>query len=178
MKELNLTASRRLMLSAETSGVTAFVLHSGTAAHPSAAHTRWRVKAAPSMALPGYAPGKPVFNVELLRQRAGKGNAVFITIEDETGIVNALLWASEFEKQRRPVMASRLMVIEGEVQRSKENVVHLMASRVIDATAALQQLSEGRPATPGPVRVDGDAHPPRHGHPRNVRILPRSRDFH
>jgi len=116
--------------------------------------------------------------VVLVRQRPGTGKAIFITIEDETGIVNALLWASEFEKQRRPVMASRLMVIEGEVQRSKENVFHLMASRVIDATAALQQLSEGRPATPGPVRVDGDAHPPRHGHPRNVRILPRSRDFH
>jgi error-prone DNA polymerase len=77
--------------------------------------------------------------VVLVRQRPGTGKAIFITIEDETGIVNALLWASEFEKQRRPVMASRLMVIEGEVQRSKENVVHLMASRVIDATAALQQ---------------------------------------
>jgi len=116
--------------------------------------------------------------VVLVRQRPGTGKAIFITIEDETGIVNALLWASEFEKQRRAVMASRLAIIEGEVQRSKENVVHLMASRVIDATQALKQLSEGNPATPGPVRVDGDAHPPRHGHPRNVRILPKSRDFH
>lgn len=116
--------------------------------------------------------------VVLVRQRPGTGKAIFITIEDETGIVNALLWASDFEKQRRAVMASRLAVIEGEIQRSKENVVHLMASRVIDATAMLTQLAEGGPATPGPVRVDGDAHPPRHGHPRNVRILPKSRDFH
>jgi error-prone DNA polymerase len=116
--------------------------------------------------------------VVLVRQRPGTGKAIFITIEDETGIVNALLWASEFEKQRRAVMASRLAVIEGEVQRSKENVVHLMASRVIDATPMLSRLAEGGPATPGPVRVDGDAHPPRHGHPRNVRILPKSRDFH
>lgn len=116
--------------------------------------------------------------VVLVRQRPGTGKAIFITIEDETGIVNALLWATDFEKQRRAVMASRLAVIEGEIQRSKENVVHLMASRVIDATAMLSRLAEGGPATPGPVRVDGDAHPPRHGHPRNVRILPKSRDFH
>jgi error-prone DNA polymerase len=70
-----------------------------------------------------------VAGVVLIRQRPGKGNAVFITIEDETGIVNALLWARDMEKQRRAVMASRLMLIKGEIQRSKENVVHLMAAR-------------------------------------------------
>lgn len=77
-----------------------------------------------------------------MRQRPGKGNAVFITIEDETGITNILLWARLFEMQRRPVMASRLMVVEGEVQRSKEGVVHLMAARVHDRTAELSRLSE------------------------------------
>src|SRR3546814_1395740 len=76
--------------------------------------------------------------------RPGKGNAVFITIEDETGITNILLWARLFEMQRRPVMASRLMLVEGEVQRSKEGVVHLMASRVHDRTA---ELSRDRKST-------------------------------
>jgi len=107
--------------------------------------------------------------VVLIRQRPGKGNAVFITIEDEGGIVNALLWARHFERQRRAVMASRLMLIEGEVQRSKEGVVHLMASRVVDRTAMLDALGD-EAAPRGPM--------PRHGHPRDVRILPRSRDFH
>ncbi|MCC6479275.1 MAG: error-prone DNA polymerase [Sphingomonadaceae bacterium] len=128
--------------------------------------------------------------IVLARQRPGKGNAVFITIEDETGIVNALLWAREMEKQRRAVMASRLMRIEGEVQRSKEGVVHLMASRIIDCTDRLDHLSESHRADPQPSRGDEVAHPqqprapnPRApsrsvGHPRNVRILPRSRDFH
>ncbi|WP_088183935.1 error-prone DNA polymerase [Sphingobium sp. Z007] len=121
-----------------------------------------------------------VAGVVLIRQRPGKGNAVFITIEDESGIVNALLWARDMEKQRRAVMASRLMLIEGEVQRSKENVVHLMVDRVTDASRALDWLQE-QPM----MRGDEVTHPvhsrpapsPRR-HPRDVRILPRSRDFH
>ncbi|MGH6707142.1 MAG: error-prone DNA polymerase, partial [Sphingomicrobium sp.] len=64
--------------------------------------------------------------VVLIRQRPGKGNALFITLEDETGITNVLLWARDFERYRREVMAARLMLVEGEVQRSKEGVMHLM----------------------------------------------------
>ena len=115
-----------------------------------------------------------VAGVVLIRQRPGKGNAIFITLEDETGITNALLWARLFEIYRRPVMASRLMLVEGEVQRSREGVVHLMASRVIDRTAELGRLSGDHPAHAAP---SGDAPIP-HRHPRNVRILPNSRDFH
>ncbi|WP_313393956.1 error-prone DNA polymerase [Sphingobium yanoikuyae] len=107
--------------------------------------------------------------VVLVRQRPGKGNAVFITIEDETGITNILLWARLFELQRRPVMASRLMLVEGEVQRSKEGVVHLMASRIHDRTADLNRLSQSEP----PIQAAPAAR-----HPRDVRILPKSRDFH
>ena len=110
-----------------------------------------------------------VAGVVLVRQRPGKGNAVFITIEDETGIANILLWARLFEMQRRPVMASRLMLVEGEVQRSKEGIVHLMATRVHDRTAELDRLTDGHSAHP---RARASSHP------RNVRILPGSRDFH
>jgi error-prone DNA polymerase len=123
--------------------------------------------------------------IVLIRQRPGKGNAVFITIEDETGIINALLWARDMEKQRRAVMASRLMRIEGKIQRSKEGVVHLMATRIIDCTDRLQHLSESHRADPQLARADEVIRPqaPRAptrsgGHPRNVRILPKSRDFH
>ena len=107
--------------------------------------------------------------VVLIRQRPGKGNAVFITLEDEGGIVNILLWARQFERQRRAVMASRLMLAEGEVQRSKEGVIHLMATRITDCTDRLDAL--GDEAMPGGPM-------PRHGHPRDARILPKSRDFH
>ena len=117
--------------------------------------------------------------VVLTRQRPGKGNAIFITIEDETGVTNALLWARLFERQRRAVMASRLMVIEGEVQRSKEGVVHLMATTVTDRTHELQRLSEVHDAKVPIPHNDEFARPvyPRNSHPRDVRILPKSRDF-
>ncbi len=117
--------------------------------------------------------------VVLTRQRPGKGNALFITIEDETGITNALLWASLLEPNRLAVMASRLMLIEGEIQRSKEGVVHLMATRIIDRTAELERLSNEGELRPELARSDEVTRPqvPR-THPRNVRILPKSRDFH
>ena len=119
--------------------------------------------------------------VVLIRQRPGKGNAVFITIEDETGITNALLWSRDMELQRRAVMAARLMIIEGVVERSKENVAHLMAKRVIDASEMLNQLAAACPEKLSPPLSAGVANGgpdvPR-GHPRNTRVLPRSRDFH
>ena len=123
--------------------------------------------------------------IVLIRQRPGKGNAIFITLEDEGGVVNILLWARHFERYRRAVMVSRLMLAEGEVQRSKEGVIHLMATRIVDRTAMLDALGNGREVHPDLCRADEVAHPqaPRgyaakHGHPRNVRILPKSRDFH
>ncbi|MET0249791.1 MAG: hypothetical protein ABW164_08675 [Sphingobium sp.] len=70
---LDLTASRRLALAAEGSGVTAFLLRIGAEPGPSAADTRWRVTAAPSRPLPGQAPGMSAFALTLLRQRAGPG---------------------------------------------------------------------------------------------------------
>jgi len=107
--------------------------------------------------------------IVLIRQRPGKGNAIFITLEDETGITNVVLWARLFELYRRPVMAARLMLVEGRVQRSPEGVTHLMATRIHDRTALLDRLLGEGEASPPPRRA---------GHPRDVRILPGSRDFH
>ncbi len=119
-----------------------------------------------------------VAGVVLTRQRPGKGHAVFITIEDESGVANVLLWARDMEKQRRAVMAARLMLVEGEIQKSKEGVIHLMAKRIIDRTAMLGQLTADTPITPPLARGDEVARPQSPRHPRNVRILPKSRDFH
>ncbi len=131
-----------------------------------------------------------VAGVVLVRQRPGKGNAIFVTIEDETGITNGLMWARDFEANRRAVMASRLMVLEGVIQRSEEGVTHLMTSRVQDRTEMLRLLSEDHALEPPLARVDevirpvltrspdARAHHPRATHPRDVRVLPKSRDFH
>ncbi|AMK24217.1 MULTISPECIES: ImuA family protein [unclassified Sphingobium] len=69
---LDLTASRRLALAAEASGVTAFMLRVGGDPVPSAADTRWRVAAAPSLPVPGNGPGMCAFDLSLLRRRAGR----------------------------------------------------------------------------------------------------------
>ncbi|MCP4564719.1 MAG: error-prone DNA polymerase [Bosea sp.] len=121
-----------------------------------------------------------VAGVVLVRQRPGKGNAIFITLEDETGITNVVLWARDFERFRREVMAARLLLVEGRVQKSPEGVVHLMAKRVVDRSAELLSLSDTHRAEIVLTRADEFQHPqiPRARHPRNVRILPKSRDFH
>jgi error-prone DNA polymerase len=114
-----------------------------------------------------------VAGIVLVRQRPGKGNAIFVTLEDETGITNVLIWARLFETFRREVMAARLMMVEGEVQRSPEGVVHVMATRIHDRTGMLDRLGDASPPA-HPLREDaGYAR-----HPRNVRSLPKSRDFH
>ena len=123
--------------------------------------------------------------IVLVRQRPGKGNAIFVTLEDESGITNVVIWARRFERYRRQVMAARLMLVEGEVQRSPEGVIHLMANRIHDRSEALLSLSQCHELNPTVARADVVKHPlyPRHsgrssGHPRNVRIIPKSRDFH
>ncbi len=119
--------------------------------------------------------------IVLVRQRPGKGNAIFVTLEDETGVTNVIIWARLFESYRKNIMASRLMLVEGELQRSSEGVVHLMATHIHDRTAELDLLSKTHDATPQKTQADEDLHPGysrTYGHPRSVRILPKSRDFH
>jgi error-prone DNA polymerase len=128
-----------------------------------------------------------VAGIVLVRQRPGKGNAIFITLEDETGVTNIVMWATKFERFRREMMGSRLMMVEGRVQKSPEDVVHLMAQRIFDRSAELDRLwhadRAGLALSSSPPFVSNvpsstSTPPPRHGHPRNVRILPKSRDFH
>lgn len=115
-----------------------------------------------------------VAGVVLVRQRPGKGNAIFATLEDETGIVNVLLWARMFERYRRPLMASRLMEVHGQVQKSAEGVLHLMANRIVDRTPLLDRLTENDGENDATThQVSSSAR-----HPRNVRVIPKSRDFH
>ncbi|MCU0830367.1 MAG: error-prone DNA polymerase [Rhizobiaceae bacterium] len=129
--------------------------------------------------------------VVLVRQRPGNGNAIFITLEDETGIVNVVLWARNFERFRREVMGARLMAVEGRVQKSVEGVVHLMALTVSDRTGELARLSAVHATEPPLAHADEVIRPQqprgpeggankshRAGHPRAVRLLPKSRDFH
>ena len=113
--------------------------------------------------------------VVLIRQRPGKGNAIFITLEDETGVINLVLWVPVFEAHRRIVMGARLLGVEGVVEKSPEGVVHLMAQRLFDRSAELNNLSSDHEPVIELSGADEFVHPQ---HPRNLRILPGSRDFH
>ncbi|HEX8447039.1 MAG TPA: hypothetical protein VF649_10550 [Sphingomonas sp.] len=77
LRALDLTATRRLVLATEASGVTMLLVRIGGTASVSAADTRWGVRAAPSMEMAAQAPGAPMFEVELLRRRAGAAGGVW-----------------------------------------------------------------------------------------------------
>ena len=132
--------------------------------------------------------------VVLVRQRPGSANGVvFMTLEDETGIANIVVWPKVMAQFRKEVMGARLILVEGYIQSSPEKVVHLVAERLIDRSSDLKLLADdalggGRHPLPmGPMpaaplnddRRDHEDNPAQKiRHPRDVRILPRSRDFH
>jgi error-prone DNA polymerase len=117
----------------------------------------------------------------LIRQRPGSAKGVvFITIEDETGVANLVIWPDVFAKQRKIVMGARLMAVQGIVQRDPDSdVIHVVARRLEDHTPMLRHLSDD-PMTPPKARADapGSWRPPASRHPRDVEIIPKSRDFH
>ncbi|MEM1105913.1 MAG: error-prone DNA polymerase [Pseudomonadota bacterium] len=160
--------------------------------------------------------------VVLVRQKPGSaGGVVFITIEDETGIANIVVWRRMVERYRATVMGARILAVEGRVQRA-DSVTHIVADRLIDRTGDISLLGEDTggntfvhalaradhvrsplPATgqslakrvaklppDDPLRHvlanadevrrpdPGSYNKPRGSHPRNVRIIPKSRDFH
>jgi len=120
--------------------------------------------------------------IVLVRQMPGTAGVVFVTLSDETGICNVVVWPSLYERFRTAVVGARLMLVEGKIQRSPEGVVHLVAERIIDRTSELRRLSEDQVPLPGHydeiVYQRPDSRAPIHRHPRDVKILPNSRDFH
>lgn len=115
----------------------------------------------------------------LIRQRPGSAKGVcFITLEDETGVANLVVWPDAFAAQRKVVMGARLMVIHGMVQHD-EAVVHVVAKRLEDDTAMLRAISEqAMPSTLSAGDGAGSWRAPAAMHPRNVQCIPKSRDFH
>ncbi len=134
-----------------------------------------------------------VAGLVLVRQRPGSAKGVvFITIEDESGVANAVVWPKMLERYRKVVMLSRLIVISGRIQRH-EDIIHVVAARLEDYSGWLTLLCDGgtdmkipianadEVLRPDPGSARGSAtrdHPRFHRHPRQARIIPKSRDFH
>ncbi|WP_349956828.1 error-prone DNA polymerase [Rhizobium sp. ZPR3] len=92
-----------------------------------------------SRELPGVANGRMVTiaGLVLVRQRPGSANGViFMTLEDETGVANAIVWPKKFEKYRAIVMGARLVKIRGRLQ-SESGVIHVVVNHIEDMTPAL-----------------------------------------
>ena len=73
----------------------------------------------------------------LIRQRPGSAKGVcFITLEDETGVANLVVWPDVFEQQRKIVMGARLMVVHGIIQKDADDgVIHVVARKLEDRHA-------------------------------------------
>ena len=83
-----------------------------------------------------------VAGVVLIRQRPGSAKGVcFITLEDETGVINLVVWPDLKEKYRKVVMGARLMEVRGRVEYDDE-VIHVIAAHLVDATHELHLLSD------------------------------------
>ncbi|NIJ21496.1 error-prone DNA polymerase [Sphingomonas naasensis] len=134
----------------------------------------------------------------LVRQRPGSAKGVvFVTLEDETGIANAVLWADRFEANRRTVMSATMLAIRGKVQR-EGIVIHVVAEAITDLTPLLREIGEldlPRMTAPGDGATHGgtidprdrlkiprqralESWPPRRSLKTPDLIPVRSRDFH
>ncbi len=112
-----------------------------------------------------------VAGLVLIRQRPGSAKGViFMTLEDETGIANAIVWVKTFEKYRRVVLSASMVGIYGKLQREGE-VVHIVAHRITDLSDILRSVGERDKPFPLPHGRGDEFH---HGSPptRDRRGLP------
>ena len=149
-----------------------------------------------------------VAGLTLVRQRPGTASGViFMTIEDESGVANIVVWPKIFERMRAAVIGARLVSVTGRVQ-NESGVIHVIAERVEDWSAMLSDLSEagpglvalapadegkrdpGEPSPRGGLSLDrqlrldgllapaGQAAASREGSERARRAMPKGRNFH
>ena len=118
--------------------------------------------------LPALPSGRrvTVAGLVLVRQRPGTGNGViFMTLEDETGVANAIVWPRTFEQFRPVVLGARLISVTGKLQNEK-GVIHVVAEQIEDLSPLLRTLSEDQPNLPKVI-------------PDIVeQVMPKGRNFH
>jgi len=126
-----------------------------------------------------------VTGLVITRQRPGTASGViFLTLEDETGVANVVVWPKVYERFRRAVIAGRLLRVHGELQR-EGIVTHLIARTIEDASPLLDRLGDAGKVDVSSTRADHTKRAmqapsqPRARHPREqAKALFPSRDFH
>jgi error-prone DNA polymerase len=103
-----------------------------------------------------------VAGLVLVRQRPGTASGIcFITIEDETGVANLVVFQKLFEKYRKEIVQSRLLMVEGKLQKEGK-VIHVIVKHCYNVSGLLQQLSASEKDTPSVLTLsradekDGD----------------------
>jgi error-prone DNA polymerase len=145
-----------------------------------------------SEALPLCKPDRvvTVSGLVLVRQRPGTASGViFMTLEDETGVANIVVWPKVFEQFRPTVLGARFAAVRGKLQ-SESNVIHVIADEIVDLTPLLDQLHHDPSALEILARADevkrpapdsgtssGAKRAQLHKHPRNVRPLQPAKDY-
>jgi error-prone DNA polymerase len=133
-----------------------------------------------------------VAGLVLVRQRPGTASGViFMTLEDETGAINVIVWPKLFERTRKIVLGARLLWVRGKLQR-EGRVIHVIAEQLSDHTARLAELSDGavdfkehalaradevRSGVAADARAQGGLRDGERA-ARAAKLLPNSRDFH
>jgi error-prone DNA polymerase len=128
--------------------------------------------------LPNIRDGRnvEVAGVILVRQRPGSAKGVlFVTIEDETGIANGILWPNRFDIYRRPVMSASMIAMRGRLQKEGE-VIHIICDRIVDHDAMLRTI--GRSSLPIPPGRGDGARSGGGPDSREPALRVRSHDFH
>jgi error-prone DNA polymerase len=98
-----------------------------------------------------------VAGLVLVRQRPGTAaGVIFMTLEDETGVANIIVWPKIFERLRAIVLGARFVAVTGKLQ-SEQGVIHIVAERMNDLTSMLGLLSEAGPTIGALARAD-EAH--------------------
>jgi error-prone DNA polymerase len=95
-----------------------------------------------------------IAGIVLIRQRPGTAKGViFMTLEDETGVANTIVWPKVFETFRPVVLGARLVGVTGRLQNEK-GVIHVVAEQIEDLTPLLRRLSEHGPSIESLARCD------------------------
>ncbi|PTE07577.1 error-prone DNA polymerase [Mesorhizobium helmanticense] len=132
-----------------------------------------RIGVTPNARLPSVRDGRrvSVAGLVLVRQRPGKGNAIFLTLEDEQAVANVIFWERTFTRYRPIVMGARFVRVTGKLQ-SESDVIHIVAEKIEDLTPWLATLLEEN----APV-VQNDRRDIATLSGKAERVMPRGRNF-
>ncbi|ESW77067.1 error-prone DNA polymerase [Mesorhizobium sp. M1060] len=109
-----------------------------------------------------------VAGLVLVRQRPGKGNAIFLTLEDDKAVANVIFWERTFTRFRPIVMGARFVKVTGKLQ-SESDVIHIVAEKIEDLTPWLTVLlEEMTPAARPDIATLSD---------KAERVMPKGRNF-